>query len=252
MIDREDDGEDEDSIHTTGPFLDLRNLGLKYTTETQMFLEHFSEGSFDLIRGHSSFYWTSYDHSELDRKLSPEKILAIGLHRLGHGSSYVAIGPNFNVGRSTVLEAVEDVVDILLELKDLYIKFPETEEQVIAARESFQLWSALPYVVGAIDGAHVKIKTPVENGPVYFSRYQDHDIVVQGVVDGNMIFQDVEAGYPGSMHDARVLQNSNIFTQAENLEILTGPPVTIGGNDIRPYLVGDCLSSVKLADKAFS
>ena len=117
----------------------------------------------------------------------PGIILAIGLHRLGHGSSYVAIGPNFNVGRSTVLEAVEDV-DALLELKDLYIKFPETEEQVIAARESFQLCSALPNVVCAIDGTHVKIKTPVENGPDYFSRYQDHDIVVQGVVDGNMIF----------------------------------------------------------------
>ena len=54
--------------------------------------------------------------------ISPEKILATGPHRLGHGSSYVAIGLNFNVGRSTVLEAVEDVVDALLELKNLYIK----------------------------------------------------------------------------------------------------------------------------------
>ena len=57
------DDDDENSIHTTGLFLHIRNLGLKYTTETQMFLEHFSEGSFDLIRGHSSFSWTSYDHS---------------------------------------------------------------------------------------------------------------------------------------------------------------------------------------------
>ena len=65
-------------------------------------------------------------------------ILAIGLHRLGHGSAYVAVGSNFT-GRSTVLEAVEDVVDALLELKNLHIKFPETEEQVIAAREGFQL-----------------------------------------------------------------------------------------------------------------
>ena len=47
----------------------------------------------------------------------------------------------------------------------------------------------------------LRLKTPVENWPNYFSRYQDHDIV-QGVVDGNMSFQDVEAGYPGSMHDA--------------------------------------------------
>ena len=81
---------------------------------------------------------------------------------MGHGSSvlYFAIGPNFNFGRSTELEAVEDVVDALLELKDLYIRFPETEEQVIAARESFQLWSALPNVVGAIDGTHVRIEPP--------------------------------------------------------------------------------------------
>ena len=86
----------------------------------------------------------------------------------------------------------------------MYIRFLETEEQVIAARESFQLWSALPNVVGAIDGTHVRIKTPVENGPDYFSRYQDHDIEVQGVVDGNMTFQDVEAGsrqYGRMMHE---------------------------------------------------
>jgi len=73
----------------------------------------------------------------------------------------------------------------------------------------------------------------------YFSRYQDHDIFVQGIVDGTMTFLDIEAGYLGSMHDARVLRNINIFNHAENREILTGPTVTIGGNDIRPYLVGD-------------
>lgn len=45
----------------------------------------------------------------------PEKISATGLHRLGHGSSYVSIGLNCNVGRSAVLEVVEDVIDALLE-----------------------------------------------------------------------------------------------------------------------------------------
>ena len=54
-----------------------------------------------------------------------------------------------------------------------------------------------------------------------------------------MIFQDLEAGYLGTMHDAQVLQNNNIFTRAENCEIPTGPPISVGGNDILPYLVGD-------------
>ena len=47
------------------------------------------------------------------------------------------------------------------------------------------------------------------------------------------------SGFPGSMHDARVLRNSTIFDFAENNQILTGPVVRIGANKIKPYLVGD-------------
>ena len=58
--------------------------------------------------------------------LSPAKVLAIGLYRLAHGNSYLTIGPTFNVGKSTVIEAVQDVVGALYELRDDHIKFPET------------------------------------------------------------------------------------------------------------------------------
>ena len=37
----------------------------------------------------------------------------------------------------------------------LTVKFPKTDEQVIDARESSHLCSALPNVVGAIDGTRV-------------------------------------------------------------------------------------------------
>ena len=177
--------------------------------------------------------------SRMRKCLTPEKILAIGLHRLGHGSSYEAIGPNFNVGRSTVHEAVVDVIEALLDLKNQYIQFPESEAQIIETRETFELWSALPNIAGAIDGTHVKIKKPHRDGADYFSRYQNYDIVVQGIVNGEMMFLDIEAGYPGSMHDARVLRNSNVYTRAENREILTKPTIVIGGNQLRPYLLGD-------------
>ena len=55
-----------------------------------------------------------------------EKILAIGLYRLAHGNSYVSIAPVFNVRKSTVIEAVQDVVNILYDLRNRYIKFPTT------------------------------------------------------------------------------------------------------------------------------
>ena len=47
-----------------------------------------------------------------------EKELALGLYRLGHGNSYNSIGPVFNVGKSTTIEAVQDVVNGLYELRN--------------------------------------------------------------------------------------------------------------------------------------
>ena len=41
------------------------------------------------------------------------------------------------------------------------------------------------------------------------------------------------------MHDARVLRNSTIFDLAENDQILTGPAVRIGANELKSFLVGD-------------
>ena len=55
-----------------------------------------------------------------------EKILVIGLYGLAHGNSYVSIAPVFNVGKSTVIEAVQDVVNILYDQRNHYIKFPTT------------------------------------------------------------------------------------------------------------------------------
>ena len=44
-------------------------------------------------------------------------------------------------------------------------------------------------------------------------------------------------GFPGSAHDARVLQNGDLYDEPERGAILQEPCVTIGGTDIRPYLV---------------
>lgn len=48
--------------------------------------------------------------------LPPSKVLAIGLYWLAHGNSYVSIAPSFCVGRSTVIEAVQDVVNALYDI----------------------------------------------------------------------------------------------------------------------------------------
>ena len=46
------------------------------------------------------------------------------------------------------------------------------------------------------------------------------------------MFLDTESGYPGSMHDARVLQNSKLYRKVVNGNIPREPVVNINGNDI--------------------
>ena len=94
--------------------------------------------------------------------IPPEKVLAIGLHRLGHGNSYVSIGPTFNVGKSTVIEAVQDIVNALFYASDRFIKFPTTPAETVASIETFRdhTHSELVNVAGAIDGTHIKIIAP--------------------------------------------------------------------------------------------
>ena len=69
------------------------------------------------------------ENTRLRDCITPEKVLVLGLYRLAHGNSYESIGPVFNVGRSTVLEAVQDVVEALFNLRNDYIKFPMTEAE---------------------------------------------------------------------------------------------------------------------------
>ena len=85
----------------------------------------------------------------------------------------------------------------------------------------------LPNVVGAIDGTHIVINAPRNSAVDYFCRYQSHDFI------------HAAAGYPGAMHDARVLRSTAFYHQAERGEKMKGPTVHIENQEIGPYLVGD-------------
>ena len=97
----------------------------------------------------------------------------------------------------------------------------------------------LPNFVVAIDGSHIRIAAPPYTAVDYFTYYQQHNFIVQAIVDGKKHFLDFASGSPGSMRDARVLRNSTIFDLEEHNQILMGPSVQIGGNDIKLNLIGD-------------
>ena len=63
--------------------------------------------------------------------------------------------------------------------------------------------------------------------------------LLQAAVDDKYLFHDVVIGWPGSVHDARVLGNSQVYHKAENKDILNTGSTVISESVVYPFLVGD-------------
>ena len=80
----------------------------------------------------------------------------------------------------------------------------------------------------------------------YFNRKGFHSIVLQALVDSENRFVNVNVGWPGSVHDVRILSNSKVFRRGEagtlvpqSVRILARVPVpvVILGDPVYPLLL---------------
>ena len=96
-----------------------------------------------------------------------------------------------------------------------------------------------PQCAGAVDGSHVPILAPEEFHNNYFDRKGWHFIILQGVVDAQYCFTDINVGWPGSVHDARVFSNSDVYKKGQNGTLFCANTKRLGGVDIPVHLIGD-------------
>ena len=85
--------------------------------------------------------------------------------------------------------------------------FVFAEQRMRAIKFAFEQ-GGFPDVVGLIDGTHISIRAPIEEPDAYINRKKFHSINLQVICDENMVFIDMLTGWPGSVHDSRVLRNS--------------------------------------------
>ena len=72
------------------------------------------------------------------------------------------------------------------------------------------------------------------------NRKSYHSVVMQAVVDSRYMFRDIVVGWPGSVHDARVLSNSKLYDLGIKEELFdSNIKQTILGCHIRPLILGD-------------
>ena len=91
----------------------------------------------------------------------------------------------------------------------------------------------------AIDGCHIPVRQPALNHTHYYNRKGWYSVILQAVVDDKYLFRDVMVGWPGSVHDARVLSKSQLYRKVVGKEVLNTSSCTINGMNVLPFLLGD-------------
>lgn len=66
-------------------------------------------------------------------------------------------------------------------------------------------------VIGAIDGCHINVKAPLKQSDSYTNRKLGKSIILQAVCTEGKLFTNISVGFPGRIHDARVLVNSELY-----------------------------------------
>ena len=158
----------------------------------------------------------------------------IALNYYATSDFYSSVRKEHGISISSVCRIVHRVSEVLVELKDEILTFGEKEQK----QNEFFALSRFPRVVGAVDGTHVWLdSSPLgELEHIYVNRKGYHSINVQFIVDASFKIINVVARWPGSTHDARILENSEVGRMFERGD-LQGVLVGDSGYPQKPWLM---------------
>ncbi|XP_070552294.1 uncharacterized protein [Ptychodera flava] len=178
-------------------------------------------------------------HTRFRSAVMVDQRIAITLWKLGTNCDYRTIGHLFGVGRSTVCEIFRETCKAICdELLAEVIHLPtQHEAQRIVA--GFRNKWGFPQALGAIDGSHIPILAPEINPTDYYNRKGFYSIVLQAIADDNYCFMNVNVGWAGSVHDARVFANSSVYQKLQENTLFPNITENISGVEIPLVLLGD-------------
>lgn len=193
-------------------------LVLVYSYEPDDFKHHFrvEKSTFEIIQQHLSrladFNEDTYNRGR--PRVCLQEQLLISLWLLSTPECFRSVSDRFDVSRSTAHSIFVRVISALQKhISKHIIRWPSGVNAVRATVNGFHRMKGMDGVIGAIDGSHIPIKAPSFCPENYFNRKSFHSIILQAVCNHDMIFTDCFAGWPGSVHDSRVLHRSDLFAK---------------------------------------
>uniref|UniRef100_A0A8C3F3E8 DDE Tnp4 domain-containing protein n=1 Tax=Chrysemys picta bellii TaxID=8478 RepID=A0A8C3F3E8_CHRPI len=174
-------------------------------------------------------------NAKMRAALTVEKRMAIALWKLATPDSYRSVGNQFGVGRSTVGAAV---IQVARAIKDLVISRVVTLGNMQVIVDGFAAMG-FPNCGGAIDGTHIPILAPEHQATEYINRKGYFSMLLQALVDHKGRFTNINGGWPGMVHNARVFRHSDLFRKLEEGTFFPDQKITVGDVEMPIVILGD-------------
>nr|XP_048722580.1 lebercilin-like protein isoform X1 [Caretta caretta] len=174
-------------------------------------------------------------NTKMRAALTVEKRVAIAPWKLATPDSYRSVGNQFGVGKSTVGAAVMQVAHAI---KDLLISRVVTLGNVQVIVDGFAAMG-FPNCGGAIDRTHIPILAPEHQAGEYINRKGYFSVVLQALVDHKGRFTNINVGWPGKVHDARIFRNSGLFQKLQEGTLFPDQKITVGDLKMPICILGD-------------
>ena len=145
--------------------------------------------------------------------LSPELKMLVFLDYVRSNGLQRSVGKANHAGvhQSTVCRIIKQVASAINEHFDQFVALPDEQERDTISKQ-FLVMDNCPGVYGCIDGTHITIKRP-PSGTIpaperFYNRKSRYSINMLAVCDNTYKIRYFSARYPGSVHDARVFNES--------------------------------------------
>nr|XP_026695263.1 uncharacterized protein LOC104265542 [Ciona intestinalis] len=108
-------------------------------------------------------------HTNFRKPISPKQRLILTLRFLATGSSQKQLSYSFRVGHTTVGLILKETCSAIWNvLGPKYVKPPTSEDWIKIAEDFEQIWN-FPNCLGALDGKHIRIKSPPNSGSEFYN-----------------------------------------------------------------------------------
>ena len=146
---------------------------------------------------------------ESSREVTSVESLAMFLWIVGGPQSFSQVENRFVRSTETVHRKFNEVLHCLYKLAYHNITPRDPSFKTVHSRmAAHPFWPHFKDAIGAIDGCHVPVEVPAEEVVNHTGRHGFPSQNVMAVCDFDMRFTFVVAGWPGSAHDTRILNDT--------------------------------------------